>query len=236
MTKKNSCKIIAVVNQKGGCTKTATSMQLGGAFAEAGILTAIVDMDPQATATLWSMQSRPGKAQFPAKVVSLGALKERFLDKLGPLTESYELLIIDCPPAVESNVPWASLLVADLAIIPVVPVMDNVWASKIAEDLVIKARDERAEKGSAGALDAVFLLQQQRRGTVFEVCEEVLRDGARLPILTTKIALRNIYPESQLYGTHVTAMGNTAAASEVTSFRDEVAKILTIKFPKVAKK
>jgi chromosome partitioning protein len=236
MSKKLSCKIIAVVNQKGGCTKTATSMQLGGAFAEAGISTSIVDMDPQSTATLWSMQSRPGKAQFPAKVVSLGALKEQFLDKLGPLTEAYELLIIDCPPAVESNVPWASLLVADLAIIPVVPVMDNVWASKIAEDLVFKARGEREDNGSPGNLDAVFLLQQQRRGTVFEVCEEVLRNGARLPILSTKIALRNIYPESQLYGTHVTAMGKTPAANEINSFRDEVAKILGIKIAKVGKK
>jgi chromosome partitioning protein len=193
-------------------------------------------MDPQATATLWSMQSRPGRAQFPAKVVSLGALKEGFLDRLGPLTEAYELIIIDCPPAIESNVPWASLLVADLAIIPVVPVMDNVWASKIAEDLVLKAKDERQDKGTPGDLDGVFLLQQQRRGTVFEVCEEILRDGARLDILQTKIALRNIYPESQLYGTHVTAMGKSPAGVEISAARDEVAKRLGIKIRKVVKK
>lgn len=236
MANKRACKIIAVVNQKGGCTKTATTMQLGGAFAEAGVVTAIVDMDPQVTATLWSMQARPGRPQFPAKVVSLAALKDRFLDKLGPLTEAYELIIIDCPPAIESDVPWAALLVADLAIIPVVPVMDNVWASKIAEDLVFKARAEREEKGLPGKLDGVFLLQQQRRGTVFEVCEEILREGARLPILSTRIALRNIYPESQLYGSHVSAMGKTPAAAEVSSFCNEIAKILDVKLKKVAKK
>jgi chromosome partitioning protein len=236
MTNKRGCKIIAVVNQKGGCTKTATSMQLAGAFAEAGVTTAVVDMDPQSTATLWSMQARPGRAQFPAKVVSLAALKDRFLDKIGPLTEAYELIIIDCPPAIESDVPWAALLIADLAIIPVVPVMDNVWASKIAEDLVIKARGERQEKGMLGKLEGVFLLQQQRRGTVFEVCEEILRDGARLPILSTRIALRNIYPESQLYGTHVSAMGRTPAAAEIDSFRNEIANILAVKLKKVAKK
>lgn len=236
MKKQNRCVIVAVMNQKGGCTKTATTMQLGGAFAECGVSTAIIDMDPQATATLWSMQSRPGKPQFPAKVVSLSALKESFLDKLGPLTESFELIIIDCPPAIESNVPWAALLVADLAIIPVVPVMDNVWASKIAEELVFKANDERKAKGASGQLAGVFLLQQQRRGTVFEVCEEFLRDGARLPILSSKISLRNIYPESQLYGTHVSAMGKSAAAEEVTAFRDEVANLLGIKLRKASPK
>lgn len=234
--RKNPCKIIAVMNQKGGCTKTATTMQLGGAFAEANVPTAIVDMDPQVTATLWSMQTRPGRPQFPAKVVSLGMMKEAFLDKLAPLMEAYEVIIIDCPPAVESNVPWASLAVADLALIPVVPVMDNVWASKIAEELVFKAREERLQKNVADKLDAVFLLQQQRRGTVFEVCEDALREGARIPILNTRIALRNIYPESQLFGTHVTAMGKSPAALEIAALRDEVAKILGVKIPKAGKK
>lgn len=236
MSKKMQALIIAIFNQKGGCTKTASSMQLAGAMAAAGIKTGIIDMDPQSTATLWSMQTRPGRPEFPAKVVSLGVMKETFLEKLGPLVEAYEVLIIDCPPAIESSVPWAALLVADLAIIPVIPVMDNVWASKIAEDLVFKAREERKKQKMPGDLRAVFLLQQQRRGTVFEVCEESLRQGARLPILETKIALRNIYPESQLYGTHVTAMGKSPAAVEITSFRDEVLNILNIKIPRSAKK
>jgi chromosome partitioning protein len=226
---KRQAKIVVVFNQKGGCTKTATSMQLAGAIASANIDTAVIDMDPQATATLWSMQTRPGRPKFPAQVVSLGPLKEKFLDKLQPLVEAHQVVIIDCPPAVESAVPWAALAVADLAIIPVVPVMDNVWASKIAEDLVIKARAERTQQGIDTPLDAVYVLQQQRRGTVFEVCEESLRNGAKLPILDTKIALRNIYPESQLFGTHVMAMGKSPAASEIQAFRNEILNILNIK-------
>jgi chromosome partitioning protein len=222
-------KIVTVFNQKGGCTKTATTMQLAGALGQAGIDTAVVDMDPQATATLWSMQSRPGRPKFPAQVVSLGALQERFLDKLGPLMESHEVILIDCPPAVESAVPWAALAVSDLAIIPVVPVMDNVWASKIAEDMVLKAREERIAKKMPTPLEAVYLLQQQRRGTVFEVCEDSLRNRAVLPILETKIALRNAYPESQLFGTHVLAMGKSAAAAEMSQLRDEILKILKIR-------
>lgn len=232
MSAKRQAKIVTIFNQKGGCTKTATTMQLAGSIGQAGIDTAVIDMDTQATATLWSMQSRPGRPKFPAQVASLGALQERFLDKLGPLIEAHEVILIDCPPAVESSVPWAALAVADLAIIPVVPVMDNVWASKVAEDLVIKAREARAQRGFQAPLEAVYVLQQQRRGTVFEVCEEVLREGAQLPILETKIALRNAYPESQLYGTHVTAMGKTAAAAEIIELRNEVLRILNIRIPR----
>jgi chromosome partitioning protein len=40
-------------------------------------------------------------------------------------------------------VPWAALVASDLAIIPVVPVMDNVWASKQAEELVISPASPR---------------------------------------------------------------------------------------------
>jgi len=43
---------IAVVNQKGGCGKTTTTVSLAGALAEQGARVLVVDMDPQAHATL----------------------------------------------------------------------------------------------------------------------------------------------------------------------------------------
>ena len=43
---------IAVVNQKGGCGKTTTTVNLAGALAERGARVLVVDLDPQAHATL----------------------------------------------------------------------------------------------------------------------------------------------------------------------------------------
>ena len=141
-----SAKIVTVFNQKGGCAKTMTSMQLAGTFGLRGLKVFVVDMDPQNTAALWFHQSTP-EQPFPADVMSMAPLKEAFLDKLGPFVAKCDVIIIDCPPALGSRVPWAALVASDLALIPVVPVMDNVWASKQAEELVLEARQARESKG-----------------------------------------------------------------------------------------
>ena len=45
-------RVIAIVNQKGGCGKTTTTVNLAGALAADGARVLVVDMDPQAHATL----------------------------------------------------------------------------------------------------------------------------------------------------------------------------------------
>jgi chromosome partitioning protein len=45
-------KILAITNQKGGCGKTTTAVNLGAALSEKGFRTLVVDLDPQGHATL----------------------------------------------------------------------------------------------------------------------------------------------------------------------------------------
>jgi chromosome partitioning protein len=226
-----SAKIITVFNQKGGCAKTMSTMQLAGAFGLRGLKVFVVDMDPQNTAALWFHQATP-EQPFPAEVMSMAPLKEAFLDKLGPLAAKFDVIIIDCPPALGSRVPWASLVASDFALIPVAAVMDNVWASKQAEELVLEARQARESKGIISELKAAYLLSMVRRGNVFEHCLETLKTGAKIPILKSTVAMRNAFPESQLFGCVAKSFGKSIAASEIDAVADEVAKLLDLKLTK----
>jgi chromosome partitioning protein len=208
-----------------------TTMQLAGAFGLRGLKVFVVDMDPQNTSALWYHQATPDHP-FPAEVMSMAPLKEAFLDKLGPLSVKFDIIFIDCPPALGSRVPWAALVASDLAIIPVVPVMDNVWASKQAEELVMEARQARNDRVGDPNLKAAYLLSMVRRGNIFENCLNTLKAGAKIPILKSTVAMRNAFPESQLYGCVVKSFGKSSASTEIDAVVDEVAKLLELKLKK----
>lgn len=223
-----AAKIITVFNQKGGCAKTATTMQLAGTFGQRGFKTFVVDMDPQNTSALWALQASV-EQPFPAEVLSMAPLKEAFLEKLDQRLDKFDLIFIDCPPALESRVPWVALCASDLAVIPVIPVMDNVWASKQAEELVFAARKARKERGIRGDLHAAYLLSKVKRGKIFDICRDTLAKQAQIPILNADVKERNAFPESQLYGCVVSSFGKSPAAEEVDKVADELAKMLKLK-------
>src|SRR3989344_5299246 len=66
-------KIITVFNQKGGCAKTMTTMQVAGTLAHRGLKVLVADVDPQNTSTLWSMTADEGRQrQFVAPTRETG--------------------------------------------------------------------------------------------------------------------------------------------------------------------
>jgi chromosome partitioning protein len=211
-----AAKIIAVFNQKGGCAKTMTTMQLGGAFGLMGLSTLIVDMDPQGTAAIWSSQAE-AETPFPANVISLAPMRELMIRELKKFVRDYDVIMIDCPPAIDSPIPWAALQVADIGIIPVIPVLDNVWASVKAKELAARARQENA------GLQTFFLTSQMRRGNIFSACLEQIRNDPDVPVLDSVLSLRNAYPESQAFGTTVQGLSKSSEASkEVRKLAKEV--------------
>lgn len=217
-----AAKIVAIFNQKGGCAKTMSTMQLGGAFGLRKLRTMIVDMDPQGTSSIWSGQAT-AEQPFPAKVVSMAIQEESMVKEVHKFVNDFDIILIDCPPAINSRIPWAALNIADFGLIPVAPILDNIWASKKACDLGLEAQKENP------ALELGFVVSMFRRGKLQNFCLKKLKENQRIPILNSVIGLRNAFPESQVYGSSVHALGATLPATlEIEALADELLKKLKI--------
>jgi len=92
--------IIAVINNKGGTGKTTTAVNLGGAFAKLGYNALVVDLDPQASASLFlgtnSNESSPSMSKVLFNDVSIkSAVRSSSMPGLDFMTADPELYNAD---------------------------------------------------------------------------------------------------------------------------------------------
>ncbi|MBW4503321.1 MAG: ParA family protein [Scytonema hyalinum WJT4-NPBG1] len=219
-----TAKIIAVVNQKGGSGKTTVSMQLAGAIARRGNKVLVVDADPQGTATRWAA-SALDETPFPASVVGLSAASNKVHREVKKFIDDYDCIIIDCPPAADSPVPQSALLIADLALVPIIPSPLDMWAAVGIRQVIQNVSDFN------DALQSRLVLNQcQPKTTLTQESLEVLPEFG-IPLLKTQIQHRQVYRQSAVFGQTVHNFGNKASAaiSEIESLTDEMLEILGVK-------
>lgn len=130
---------LALANQKGGVGKTTTAIHLGHGLALAGYRVALLDLDPQGNATLALQEMVGGRTSddLPPLVAaaerlwvlpSLGAERslgpddhldvERLRVLVADLAGSMDILLVDCPPRMDSW-GWAGLQLCDHVLVPV---------------------------------------------------------------------------------------------------------------------
>lgn len=216
-----TAKIIAVVNQKGGSGKTTISMQLTGALARRRNKMLVVDADPQGTATRWAA-SAADENPFPASVVGLSAANSKVHREVKKFIDDYDCIIIDCPPAADSPVPQSALLIAELALVPLIPSPLDVWAA-VGIRQVINNVSEINE-----ALKARLVMNQcQPNTTLVQETLAVLPEFG-IELAKTYIQHRQVYRQSAIFGQTVHNFGSkaTAAIAEIESLTDEVSALL----------
>lgn len=209
--------IVAVYNQKGGAAKTQTAMQLGAALSLRGFKTLIIDMDSQGTASLWSSEASEDKP-FPATVISLAVQSKNMIGELRKFTDMYDFILVDCRPALDDAATWAVLHVADIGLIPAIPLLDNLWASIEAKDKGLKAREKENP-----ALKLFYIAANVGRGNVYQYGIDTLRSDEDIECFNTVIRTRSSFPESQYVGGSVHSLGSRArvAVEEVEALTDE---------------
>lgn len=209
-------KIISIFNQKGGSCKTTTAMQLGGSMGRRGLKVFIADTDTQRTAYRWSRVNREGG--FPAHVENLSGSPEVILSRVQEVVGDYDFVIIDCPPAVESPIPSAALLISDLALIPVMPSPPDVWAAVAAKELAVEAK----ERNPGLKIAVVPVMVQKQSGITKFMLEAVTGDQA-FPVTRAQLGHRSAYKDSVLMGSTVHAVPRAQASiAEVDALTDEV--------------
>lgn len=216
-----SAKIITVFNQKGGCGKTTVCMQMAGAFANSGYRTLVIDMDPQGTALRWA-SAAPDEMPFPATVMSLSAMGGKMHREVKNHIDTYDVILIDCPPAMDSAAPSSAMLVSDLALIPVVPAPADIWAAESAVQLAASA----AQINETLQTCIVPNMVQQHTGLARDMLE-ALRNMDNLNVLKSTLGLRTSFRDCQLYGASVHKVSRSSTAlNEVEAMKKEILSLL----------
>ena len=219
-------KIVACFNQKGGSGKTNTAMQLAGTFGKRGYRTAIVDLDPQGTASQWVSMAEE-EHPFPASLLNLAPLGGKMHREVRNHVGNYDVIVIDCPPAIDSPAPSSALLIADLALIPVIPSPSDIWAAVAARSLAAKSAEI-----NEGLIIRV-LANMVQSTTLAGGAIEMLEADKDAPLLKTRIGLRSGYRECQLTGSTVHDLPrNQQARAEVNQLADEISVLIKLGKPR----
>ncbi len=162
-------KIISIINHKGGVGKTTITVNVGYALAEAGHRVLIVDLDPQANATLHfsdgsltptlyemlngEVQAHPTSHEnlhlLPSNLELMKAELEnrsnvngymRLRRVLDKVRGNYDYVLIDCPPSVGWYTQNA-LNSSDFVLVPVEPSLMSTVGLELIDNLIAEARE-----------------------------------------------------------------------------------------------
>ena len=215
-----AAKIIALSNQKGGCGKSTMTMNIAGALAMEGLNVLVADADRQNTAIKWSAHA-PDEKQFPAVVVNLAASGAKIHREIEKVYETYDVIIVDCPPNMESVVPASVLLVSDLVIITMQPTMTDL--DSLADFLPLV---ERSQASNPGLQSRVLVNRFKKNSMSAYTLETMVERG--IERFDTTIGDRACYPEGDLMGSHALAQKGVPAAAkvEMKALRIEILQLI----------
>jgi chromosome partitioning protein len=106
-------KVLAVICRKGGVGKTTIATHLAVAAQNLGLVTAVLDLDPQANSAIWG--DYRGEGAQPAVVAAQASRLPLFIKQAQD--QDADLIILDTPPHADTTATAAALR-ADAVLIP----------------------------------------------------------------------------------------------------------------------
>jgi len=209
------CKIIAVLNQKGGAGKTTIATNLAHALQLEGHKVILVDSDPQGSARDWNA------ASDGAFVKVIGMDRSTLAKDILAVVDNHDFIIIDGAPQI-ADLAIAAIKCADVILIPVQPSPYDIWA---CEDLVeiIKARQEITD----GKPKAAFVISRVIKNTQLSKEIREALEGYELPVFKNFTSQRVIYAKSASTGSTVLSSEmKEEASNEIRAIANELKDFL----------
>lgn len=204
---------IGVVNAKGGSGKTTLAVNLARAIQLDGNDVAIVDTDPQRTASTWA-ENHPDGYGLPVRHVE-DAPDGSLQDRIRTLTAESDIAVIDGSAKIDGGT-GAAVRASSAVLIPVQPTPADTWGAGAVVDVVKKT-------GTTAAL----VISRQIVGT--NLADEVA-DGLasyELPVFESRTSQRVAYAETMFDGrTVLDASGADKAKAEIQGIATELAQLL----------
>ena len=224
-----AAKLIIVTNQKGGAGKTTAAVHLAGTAVRRGYKTLLIDADKQGTATKWVAQAEEGQAH-KIRVMGLAMAEAKIAQEVKQYVEDYDIIIVDCPPSVDSPIPQVMLMIADLAIVPIVPKPGDLWASTDLLELAERATSMNPDLKIRLLGSNVIANLAMSKHSLSSMSS--MRESA--PLFKTRLHQRTAYVEAMLTGDSVHYFGSSAktAITEIESLFDEVVTALKLQASK----
>ena len=207
--------IVTVAQQKGGAGKTTLAAHLGVHWYRKGRKIGFLDMDPQASLTLWYQARREHDADAVAGLPLESADGWRARSLLDRLRRTCELVIIDSPPRVQTEARLA-MRGADLVLVPMQMSPMDLWATQPTLDIAARERVPTLIVGN----------RVPPRGRLPEAIKAKIAEQ-KLDLARSTLGSRQVYASSLLHGLGVSeAQPKSPAAYEIAMLAREIERRL----------
>ena len=186
--KESSPRILAVLNGKGGVGKTTTAVNMAAILSEAQPVL-LVDADPQGSASWW-VSRNPQPVTFDITTETdatlLGKLKK---------VNNYALIVVDTPPALNSDALAAVVPVADYILLPTPPA---------PMDLAALVNTIKTAIAPSGVAHRVLLTKVDSRSLAEAVEAQQTLNSLNIPACETVIRTYKAHERAALEGVPIT--------------------------------
>ncbi|MEZ4484352.1 MAG: AAA family ATPase [Syntrophotaleaceae bacterium] len=213
--------ILTLLNIKGGVGKTTLAFLLSVAMARRGRDILLLDTDPQGSASDSCAIRLSNKLTPEISCVSL--CRRDISQEVRRLSRRYQDIVIDVggrdSPALRS-----SLVVADKAIIPILPAQFDAWALEEVEDLIRQAR------GFNSRLKALVVINKADTNPAMKFCDALAEHASsleELDLVRARLGYRVAYRRAPAEGKGLDEISpkDPLALAEFHGFYEEVVDV-----------